>query len=231
MTGTTLSPLAAKALGTLHQRPMHPYELYQVMFRRREDRVVKLRPGTLYHAVAKLAESGLIEAVGTDRGGNRPERTTYQITDLGRQVFTEQLKSALAEPIYEYPEFPVAIGSALTLPKDEVLDVIRRRRDTLQTEFDLIGQAWQLMDERAIPEVYRLDVNYQHAFVRFEIGWLDQLIDRIESGDLDWDRRDHVELDEGCFQIPTPLHPTLPPAVRQPRPSVDQPPTSRRTTP
>lgn len=229
---STLSPLAAKALGTLHQRPMHPYELYQVMFRRREDRVVKLRPGTLYHAVAKLAESGLIEAVGTDRGGNRPERTTYQITALGRQVFTEQLKSSLAEPVYEYPQFPVAIGSALTLPREEILRVIRRRRDTLQQEFDLTGQALELMDERAIPEVYRLDVDYQHAFVRFEIDWLTRLIDRIDTGDLDWDRRDHVELDEGCFQIPTPLHPTLPPAVRQPRPSVGSPmPESPQRTP
>jgi DNA-binding PadR family transcriptional regulator len=226
MAGTTLSPLAAKALGTLHQRPMHPYELYQVMFRRREDRVVKLRPGTLYHAIAKLADSGLIEAVGTDRGGNRPERTTYQVTARGRQVFTEQLRATLAEPTYEYPEFPVAIGSALTLPKDEVLEVIRRRRDTLQAELDLTGQGLAIMDERAIPEVYRLDVDYQHALVRFEIDWLTRLIDRIDSGDLDWDQRDHVELDEGCFHIPTPLHPTLPPPVRQPRPS-DGSPTDR----
>jgi DNA-binding PadR family transcriptional regulator len=218
MTNTTLSPLAAKALATMHQRPMHPYELYQVMLRRREDRVVKLRPGTLYHAVAKLAESGLIETVGTDREGNRPERTTYRITALGRRVFTEQLKCALARPVYEYPEFPVAIGSALTLEKDEALRVLRQRRDTLQEELDLTGEALQIMDERALPEVYRLDVDYQHAFVRFEIDWLTRLIDRIDSGDLDWERRDHVEVDEGCFQIPTPLHPTMPPPVRQPRP-------------
>jgi hypothetical protein len=106
-----------------------------------------------------------------------------------------------------------------------VLQVIRQRRDTLQEELDLTSQGLEMMDQRAIPEVYRLDVDYQHAFVRFEIDWLTRLIDRIDSGDLDWDRRDHVELDEGgCFQIPSPLHPTLPPPVRQPRASAGSPP-------
>ena len=63
---------------------MHPYEMYQLSLQRRDHRLVKIRPGTLYHAVRRLGESGLVAALGTEREGNRPERTTYEITDAGR---------------------------------------------------------------------------------------------------------------------------------------------------
>ncbi|AHD23593.1 hypothetical protein Y013_03505 [Rhodococcus pyridinivorans SB3094] len=53
----------------------------QFLLRRREDNLIKLRPSSLYHTVSRLAESGLIRQEGTERAGNRPERTTYSITE------------------------------------------------------------------------------------------------------------------------------------------------------
>ena len=46
-----LSPLALSTLALLTERPMHPYEMYQLMLQRREDRVVKVSAGSLYRAV------------------------------------------------------------------------------------------------------------------------------------------------------------------------------------
>ena len=40
-----LNPLAVSALALLAERPMHPYEMYQLMLQRREDRVVKVSAG------------------------------------------------------------------------------------------------------------------------------------------------------------------------------------------
>ena len=90
--GAPLTPLTLAALALLAERPMHPYEMYQLSMQRRDHRLVKIRPGTLYHAVRRLAESGLVAVVGTEREGNRPERTTYEITDAGR----DQLESSVA---------------------------------------------------------------------------------------------------------------------------------------
>ena len=75
-----LSPMAIAALGLLAERPMHPYEMYQLLLEREEDRVLKVRPGTLYHAVDRLARDGLVRPLHTEREGNRPERTTYAVT-------------------------------------------------------------------------------------------------------------------------------------------------------
>ena len=49
-----LTPLALSALGLLVERPMHPYEMYQLLLERHEDRFVKVRPGSLYHSVERL---------------------------------------------------------------------------------------------------------------------------------------------------------------------------------
>ena len=70
----SLTPLGVAALSLLVEEPMHPYEMYQLLVARHEDRLVKVRPGTLYHAVGRLEEQGLVEATGTEREGNRPER-------------------------------------------------------------------------------------------------------------------------------------------------------------
>ena len=47
----TLTPLQFAALAIYAEQPRHPYEVFQEMLKRREDRLVKVRPGTLYHAV------------------------------------------------------------------------------------------------------------------------------------------------------------------------------------
>lgn len=111
-----LTPLGISALSLLVEEPMHPYEMYQPLMARHEDRLVKVRPGTLYQAVGRLAERGLVETAGIDREGNRPERTTYRITPAGREALTERLQDMLAQPVNEYPTFPLAVAEAYNLP-------------------------------------------------------------------------------------------------------------------
>src|SRR3954447_10538864 len=96
-----LTSLGLAALALLAERPMHPYEMYQTLVHRREDRNVKVRPGSLYHAVDRLAREGLVDAVGVDREGKRPERTSYAITAGGRRALDDRVATMLATPAEE----------------------------------------------------------------------------------------------------------------------------------
>ena len=90
----TLTPLALAILRLLHERPMHPYEMHQLVRDRGTDFVIKVRAGSLYHAVERLAMLGLIAPVETGRDGRRPERTVYAITDAGtRRVHGQPARS------------------------------------------------------------------------------------------------------------------------------------------
>ena len=80
-----LTPLGVMVLALLREGDMHPYEMMRLMRHRRDDRLVPIQNGTFYHTVGRLERAGLLAEVGVDRDGNRPERTTYTLTDSGRE--------------------------------------------------------------------------------------------------------------------------------------------------
>ena len=71
-----LTPLGVMVLALLGEGDMHPYEMIRLMRFRRDDRLVAITNGTMYHTVGRLEKAGLVTEVGVDRDGNRPERTT-----------------------------------------------------------------------------------------------------------------------------------------------------------
>src|SRR5688572_15938312 len=99
VTPRPLVPLGIAALGFLVERPMHPYEMYQLAIQRQEERLMSVSPGSLYRAVYALEAAGQVRAVGTDRDGARPERTTFEITDAGRQHLSARISDLLAVPV------------------------------------------------------------------------------------------------------------------------------------
>jgi DNA-binding PadR family transcriptional regulator len=181
-----LTPLGISALSLLAEEPMHPYEMYQLLMARHEDRLVKVRPGTLYHAVGRLEERGLVETAGTDREGNRPERTTYRITPAGREALTARLQEMLAEPTNEYPTFPLAVAEAYNLPAAVVLDLLDRRLALLQEQLQFLETGEAAVRKKDVERKYWIDLQYQQAMLRTEMGWIRGLQDQLRSGELPW---------------------------------------------
>ncbi|MFJ3384333.1 MULTISPECIES: PadR family transcriptional regulator [unclassified Curtobacterium] len=184
---TSLTPLAFAALGLLAEGPMHPYEMFQTMIHRKDDRHVKVRPGTLYHQVGRLTELGLAEVVGTERDGNRPERTTYAITGSGRSALRDGLRRMVAEPAEEYPEFLLALAEIENLPAPDAVDAVRVRVAALRDELAFYDQSLEEMHAKGLAERFRLDVSYVRAMLTTQIEWLSATADRIASGDIPWD--------------------------------------------
>jgi DNA-binding PadR family transcriptional regulator len=181
-----LTPLGISALSLLVEEPMHPYEMYQLLMARHEDRLVKVRPGTLYHAVGRLEERGLVETAGTDREGNRPERTTYRITPAGREALTARLQDMLAEPVNEYPSFPLAVAEAYNLPAAVVLELLDRRLVLLQGQLEFLQKGEAAVLKKDVARKYWIDLEYQQTMLRSEMGWIRSLQDQLRSGELPW---------------------------------------------
>jgi len=182
--------LGIATLALLNEHPMHPYEMFQTLLSRHEDRVVKVRPGSLYHTVARLADDGLVRSAGTDREGNRPERTTYEITDDGRDVLQEQLIDLLSSPAEEYPVFPLALTEAHNIEPRLLADLLRRRLLRLRGDLASYEAGLDAVTAKDLHEAYWLDLTYLRDLLAAQVDWLQRTIDRLESGELGWAARD-----------------------------------------
>ena len=111
-----LTPLGVMVLALLREGDMHPYEMIRLMRARRDDRLLTITNGTLYHTVARLERAGLLDEVGIDREGNRPERTTYTLTDAGHDVVGDWVRRELSR-IDRPAEFRIALAEAHNLDR------------------------------------------------------------------------------------------------------------------
>lgn len=98
---TPASPLLTiehALLGFLYERPRHGYEIYQQMSAASGlGQVWRLKQGHLYALLAKLEESGYVQAaVQVQPHEARPPRKVYTLTTAGRTAFLEWRNSPVA---------------------------------------------------------------------------------------------------------------------------------------
>lgn len=191
MGDTSCTPLSIAVLGYLAERAMHPYEICQLAVHRREDRLVKISPGSVYRTVYKLEESGFARSLGTEREGARPERTRFEITDAGRKRLAEGIAEMLATRSPEYPQFPVALSEAHTLPLERVVSMLEQRRASTSEALDELDAARRTVIERDVPRMYVLHLSHERALLDAELTWLDTIIEQLRGGEVPWlDERD-----------------------------------------
>lgn len=182
----TLTPIALATMELLHEGPKHPYEIHQLMQERHTWRLFKLTTGSLYHAIAHLDRDGLIEAVETSREGRRPERTTYRLTERGRDAFAERLRAMIAEPATEYPQYAVATALLHDLDRADALVQLRRRALTLEATVAGERTIRDRLLERGLPELFWADMDLRLAQHETELSWTRRIIERIERQELTW---------------------------------------------
>jgi DNA-binding PadR family transcriptional regulator len=90
---TPLTPAVFHILLTLADGESHGYAMMQDALKR-SGGSVRLGPGTLYGAISRLLEDGLIEefekSVNTEK--DDPRRRYYRLTKLGVRVLAEETK-------------------------------------------------------------------------------------------------------------------------------------------
>lgn len=180
-----LTPVAIMILATLREADMHTYELVRLLKERRDDRLVPLQKGTIYHTVARLERDGLLAEVGVDRDGNRPERTTYTLRDAGRRAVEEWVRAELPQ-IDRASDFRLALSEAHNLERDEVIDLLDQRRALLVASVDEHSAGLDLAAERETPEQFLVELQRQSALLDAELAWQDSLRARLADRSLPW---------------------------------------------
>ena len=181
----TLTPMGVMVLALLRESDMHPYEMVRLLRARHDDRLLTITNGTLYHTVARLQKAGLLDEIGVDREGNRPERTTYTLTDAGRVTVTAWVQRELPR-IDRETDFRIALAEAHNLERPDVIALLRERRAALVDEHALHRHDLAKAHGRGVPAQVLVEVEREEVLLDAELRWLDTLLARLDGDDLPW---------------------------------------------
>ncbi len=165
-------------------QPVHGYDVRRELLSWHADEWANVAPGSIYHALKKLADEGLLREVSTEQVGARPARTRYEITAKGEGEFQDLLRRQWWEYKAPLDPFTAAFVFLPALPRREGVLALRQRAQTMRmfiTGADLRVQNdvdWEQAPH--VAELFRL--MQEHA--RVEARWCDELADRLERGDL-----------------------------------------------
>jgi DNA-binding PadR family transcriptional regulator len=182
MASAKLTPLGIAVLELLHEKPMHPYEMAQLMRERYVDTRVNVKAGSLYHTVERLHRNGLIEIVDTQRDGRRPERTVYAMTQTGLDEFNQRGRELLGDLVQEFPAYLSGLAVIDELGKESSLLELEHRVTRLRAAVAADQAVLQRLAGDETPPIYWLDWRYQCDHRKFELEWTERLLDDLKSG-------------------------------------------------
>lgn len=181
------NPLGLAVLGLLVESPAHPHAMAAALRERGLDRAFKVTTGSLYDVVRALERAGWIEAQETVRVGARPERTVYRHTEEGREEFVRWVDDLIRVPADEYPKFVSAVSYLGALGPDGAAAALRERSGRVRTSLEeLRREHREVLESGKAPRLFLVEVEYAVRMRETELGWIDEIVDDIETGRLAW---------------------------------------------
>jgi DNA-binding PadR family transcriptional regulator len=165
----------------------HGYQVRRELLTWSADKWANVAPGSIYHALKKMAAEKLLEEVPADDEEARgPDRTAYQLTPDGETEFQVLLAKSLSED-EESPQGAYKLAAAVTflptLTRGRAISLLRHRitqvRGHEATARNMLEDAADWGQPPHVAELYRLWLVNAESLA----GWLESLVGRLAAGD------------------------------------------------
>ncbi len=176
-----MKPVRLFILGALATGgPTYGYQIRQNALRDQTEWWTDVKPGSLYNALHRMADEGLVEVDRTETPDNSPQRTIYRITSAGRQALVVQRDEALQRVVVATDPLDLALRYVSDLPTDTLVEIITARHTALLQRLWLHEQAYA----SARPYLEGLDtITFRHVLnrLRTEVQWHEQLLAELAA--------------------------------------------------
>jgi DNA-binding PadR family transcriptional regulator len=170
-------------LGILRDRPLHGYEIKKVI----EDHMAdwtSIAFGSIYFAIDRMADEGLIEKISVEQHGNRPSRNVYQITENGRKEFIRLLRDTWNDVEHTYFSLDIGLFFLSALPVEEVKKAVGTRIAKLAAARERLSfHEKSQMANASVPSVAEAIFSHTRFHVDAELSWTKYLLERLERGE------------------------------------------------
>jgi DNA-binding PadR family transcriptional regulator len=166
-------------LGTLAASgPLHGHQIRHQAQSDRTDMWADVPVGSLYGALKRLAHEGLVAEVRTERVGNRPERTVYEITREGHRALDAVRDQALRELVLRNDPFDLALAQSRDLPEETLTQIVDHRLAGLRLQESSLRHRAETADIY-LNEAERMVLRHLVERAAAEVRWHEELLGRM----------------------------------------------------
>jgi DNA-binding PadR family transcriptional regulator len=163
----------------------HGYQVRRDLLTWSADRWANVAPGSIYHALKKMAAEGLLEQVEAEPAAG-PDRTAYRLTHDGETEFQILLARSLSE-VHEDLQDGAALSAAITfmptLPRARAISLLGHRQTQLEGQranvIGVLTNGTEWGQPAHVTELYRLWLGSLEA----TIAWTSSLIETLRAGE------------------------------------------------
>ena len=140
--------------------------------------------GSIYAALKRLAQDGLVKEQGRTQSGNRPARTMFKITQLGKNHLRSLMTDAFADPRQAERPVDLAVHFSGLLSINEVSDLLEQRVAALERFGRAIDRAARSTkhEDPAVGELIRDTPDHFRRINRAELAWTKHVLANARKG-------------------------------------------------
>ncbi|MET8306497.1 MULTISPECIES: PadR family transcriptional regulator [unclassified Micromonospora] len=172
-------------------QPVHGYDVRRELLSWSADKWANVQPGSIYHALRKLTEEGLLRAVATEQVGARPARTTYEVTAKGEDEFETLLRNLWWNFNEPTDPFTAAFSFLPAMPRSEAAAALRNRANLLRAGIESMRAS--------------LESDWVRNTKPVHVGWMFELWSARAEAEMSWCERIAERIDSGVSYLPAEL--------------------------
>jgi DNA-binding PadR family transcriptional regulator len=166
-------------------QPAHGYLIRQELESWSAESWANIAYGSIYHALGKMADEGLVEAVEPGEREKKSARIRYAITSRGEEEFQRLLRRYWWGMDTGTFPFLTAFSFIDALSRDEVIAGLRQRVSTFEGQIrarEFLERSPEWLQDYKPPHVFEM-MKLMKAHIDVEIAFARDLADRLEAGD------------------------------------------------
>jgi len=178
-------------LGLLCEKPYHGYEIKQTLKERYMNEWTEIPFGSIYSALKRMTQEGLIRQEGVEKSGNRPSRTVYSITEAGRKEFLKLLREGWQVVNMLPSTLRICVIFMQALQPEEIVGYLERRIQILSNTIQHIQNVKKEVVKKGEPWAAqywtaRYVASFDITLCQQTIEWAQGLLQDIQSGRISW---------------------------------------------
>jgi DNA-binding PadR family transcriptional regulator len=160
---------------------MHGYEIQQLIQMSRMDEWANLLSGSIYYALNKMEQDGLIRTVAEERTGARL-RKIYGITEKGEELFRQLVRESLTlAPHSVKSDFAVSLNWIEAIPKEEAQELLSQNLRQLEETLEKWRAGKEIKSRFGLSPIARASFDNAIALLEQDIRFIKQIKELLKQ--------------------------------------------------